>query len=209
MDVEPVLLAEPDSSDADSLVSTNIPDEMAGEQTWPTEEEMHAGGDANGDEDDIPDAKDGTTPHRVIKSNGGGKTKKVPKGWSAYQAAWIVDEDDGEVERERSEEGEGEDVEMDASCNNIGNIPQDEDEELEEIEMDSRKGVKFEDLDADEENNQYVHHLSPTSHALTGDLDSPTGALAPARPKTTLRFQTKSILLATSPRARALHGIAD
>jgi hypothetical protein len=40
MAVEPAVLSVPDPEDADSLVSSNDPDDMQNEQTWPTEEEM-------------------------------------------------------------------------------------------------------------------------------------------------------------------------
>ena len=33
--------------------------------------------------DDIPDALPGTTPKKIVK--------RVPKGTSSYQAAWIID----------------------------------------------------------------------------------------------------------------------
>lgn len=44
--VEPLLLAEPTPSEADSLVSTNSTDddeELRREQTWPTDEDMDGG----------------------------------------------------------------------------------------------------------------------------------------------------------------------
>ena len=91
MDIEPAVLAEPDVENADSLVSSNDPDDMANEQTWPTEEEM-AGG-THPEDSSIPDASNGTTPKAV---------KRVPKGMSSYQATWIVDEEDDD---ERSEDG--------------------------------------------------------------------------------------------------------
>jgi len=59
----------------ESLQSENIPDPMEGEQTWPTEEEL-----AEAEES------------RVQKR----RVKKVPKGMSDYQAAWIPDSDAGE-----------------------------------------------------------------------------------------------------------------
>lgn len=42
-----------------------------------------------------------------IVSRSSKKKKKVPKGFSSYQAAWIVESDEGE-----SEDGEGEDGDM-------------------------------------------------------------------------------------------------
>lgn len=48
---------------------------MEGEQTWPTEEEL-------------AEAEKRMGPKKY--------TKRVPKGTSEYQAAWIVESDDGE-----------------------------------------------------------------------------------------------------------------
>lgn len=66
-------LSKPDES-ADDLTSHNVPDLLANEQTWPTEEEMMS----------APAQAEGSQR----------KVKRVPKGTSAYQAAWIVDDDD-------------------------------------------------------------------------------------------------------------------
>lgn len=60
----------------ESLESENIPDPMDAEQTWPTEEE-------------IAEAE----AERKAKR----KIKKIPKGFSDYQAAWIPDCDAGRV----------------------------------------------------------------------------------------------------------------
>ncbi|THU96748.1 ribosome biogenesis protein tsr1 [Dendrothele bispora CBS 962.96] len=141
MEIEPVVLAEPGPDDADSLVSQNDPDDMANEQTWPTEEEMGGAGDEQDMEDSLPDAKSGTTPKVV---------RKIPKGMSEYQAAWIVDDDE--------EGGEGQDG-NDSDKEN-GNAMEEEVEEemvdmpMEEDEIESRRTVTFEDLDNEEEDKQ-------------------------------------------------------
>ncbi|KAJ7538852.1 hypothetical protein O6H91_11G065700 [Diphasiastrum complanatum] len=54
------------------LVTENIPDELAGEQTWPTEDELTKAGKEN--------------PNKLHR------LRRLPKGTSTYQAAWIVDE---------------------------------------------------------------------------------------------------------------------
>ena len=139
MDVEPQLLSEPVEDDADSLVSSNDPDDMANEQTWPTEEEMRATQNGNA-RDEIPDANSGTTPKTV---------RKVPKGTSEYQAAWIVDESDEDEDEDAVERDDGE-VEMDEA------------EEMEdlhvaddtEMETEGMRSVAFQDLDEDEEARQ-------------------------------------------------------
>ncbi len=144
MDVEPVLMAEPDPSSADSLVSTNDPDDLANEQTWPTEEEMNIM--QENVEGDIPEAAEGTTPKRV---------RRIPKGMSEYQAAWIIDDEEGE---DAEEEGTMEDVDI--------RDDQEEEEEMQDLALDEaqtdlerRESNHFQDLDIEEEAKQYVVSL--------------------------------------------------
>ncbi|KAK7005940.1 Bms1-type G domain-containing protein [Favolaschia claudopus] len=141
MEVEPVVLCEP-NDDADSLVSSNDPDDMANEQTWPTEEEMQGSVSAPA-ESSIPDAKEGTTPKVV---------RRIPKGMSEYQAAWIIDEDEEEDGDEAGSGGEDEEM---------GDVQEEEEEmqdlvveEDQEMETDSRRSVAFQDLDNEEEAKQ-------------------------------------------------------
>lgn len=61
-----------DPEKQETLVSENVPDPMNAEQTWPTEDEIKM---AQSEEKNK-------------------KTKKVPKGWSEYQAAWIPDDEE-------------------------------------------------------------------------------------------------------------------
>lgn len=146
MDLEPSLLADPDPENADSLVSSNDPDDMANEQTWPTEEEMGGARDGLAVGGVIPDASQGTTPKAV---------KRVPQGTSEYQAAWIVDESDEEDDRDRdersSEEGE---MEMeDTEAEEMVELPV-KDVEDADMETDGRRSIAFQDLDLDEEDRQ-------------------------------------------------------
>ncbi|XP_038210900.1 pre-rRNA-processing protein TSR1 homolog [Zerene cesonia] len=80
------ILQTADPAKQESLVAENVPDPMDAEQTWPTEEEIE---EANKD-----------TKRKV---------KKVPKGWSDYQAAWIVESDaegdDGSDDESAEEDG--------------------------------------------------------------------------------------------------------
>ncbi len=149
MDVEAAVLAEPDPSDADSLVSSNEPDDMANEQTWPTEEEMNGNGNGTDGADwDVPDAANGATPKRV---------KRVPKGMSEYQAAWIVEDED----EDEGAEGEGE-TENETKDGEMDGIRDGEEEEMQDLvvdddqDMESSRAVHFEDLDNEEEEKQYV-----------------------------------------------------
>jgi len=66
----------PDPSSQEPLLVENVPDPLAGEQTWPTEEDM--------EEADINNKQ-----RKLVK-------RKLPRGTSEYQAAWIVDDTDDE-----------------------------------------------------------------------------------------------------------------
>lgn len=153
------ILSEPTPSEADDLVSTNVPSEgdMLNEQTWPTEEEIaNAPVNGGGNGEILPPALPGTTPRRL---------KKVPKGTSVYQAAWIPDEDDddeayGYSEDEDGQTGEGEFKEPP--------LLQDDEEEYEYIDMDAGTDAKatstsgvggHQDLPMDIENAQYQTYL--------------------------------------------------
>ena len=140
MEVEPQVLSERVPSTADSMISTNVPDDMANEQTWPTAEEMAgAATREEGMEDvEVPDAKKGTTPKRI---------KRIPKGMSEYQAAWIVDETDDE---DGDEEG-GSDHQDDAVAEEEEMVPIDE---AMELESEKKSVVAFQDLDVEEEERQ-------------------------------------------------------
>ncbi|KAL6574370.1 hypothetical protein OROHE_001274 [Orobanche hederae] len=75
-DAEVLRSLHPDPMEQEQLVVENTPYPLAGEQTWPTEEEM-AEADRN-------------------QKQGKLKKRTLPRGTSDYQAAWIVDETDGE-----------------------------------------------------------------------------------------------------------------
>ncbi|KAJ7782322.1 ribosome biogenesis protein tsr1 [Mycena maculata] len=141
MEVEPAVVCQA-GDDADSLVSSNDPDDMANEQTWPTEEEMQ--GSAAAPEAAFPDAKQGTTPKVV---------RRIPKGMSEYQAAWIIDEDEDDGEGEDGDKEGSEDEMMDAAEEEeeMVDMPVEEDHEM---ETDSRRSVAFQDLDNEEEAKQ-------------------------------------------------------
>lgn len=74
-DVQVIRCLVPDPLKQEPLLVENIPDPLAGEQTWPTEAEM-AEADKN------------------LKQKR--RKKMLPRGTSDYQAAWIVDESDEE-----------------------------------------------------------------------------------------------------------------
>ena len=179
------VLSEPTPSEADDLVSTNAPSEgdIMNEQTWPTEDEIASapansvhrtfGAAAIADSALMPPpALPGTTPRRL---------KKVPKGTSVYQAAWIPDESDDEedvYDEYDDEDGEGmaEDGEGGERERLKGGGLLQSDEEYEYIDMDATDsqarggpatstgftgtGMAHSDLPMDVENAQYQSYLA-------------------------------------------------
>ncbi|CAE6434306.1 unnamed protein product [Rhizoctonia solani] len=149
MDVAPTdvnIIAERQSSDADSLTSTNRPDEMTNEQTWPTAEELAEG--------EAREAKALTESVPAKKS----KIKRVPRGTSTYQAAWIVDDADDEDDGDEDEEGDA-DMEPGASVEEEEEDMVELDEEAEDdpaisVTNKAGKSVAFEDMDVEEEARQ-------------------------------------------------------
>ncbi|CAK9866951.1 unnamed protein product [Sphagnum jensenii] len=85
-----IAVAVPNVAVQESVIVENTPDALAGEQTWPTEEELM---EASNDE-----------KTRLSKKK---KKLLVPRGTSDYQAAWIVDdefEEKGEAAEDEDEE---------------------------------------------------------------------------------------------------------
>ena len=101
---------------------------------------------AGPEQDEIPEAASGTTPKAV---------RRIPKGMSEYQAAWIIDDD---VDDDDNDEDGRDDGEDDTEMAGI----QEEEEEMQDIpdesdhqmDLDNRKGVTFQDLDVEEDEKQ-------------------------------------------------------
>ena len=142
MTVEPAVHLVPDPEEADSLVSSNDSDDMQNEQTWPTEEEMQDDSPRDITGEILPEGVPGTTPRAI---------RRVPKGTSAYQAAWIIDEDAGDNEYS-GDETEGV---PDGNAEEQVEVPAHAEDEM-EIEIHDSKDVAFQDLDEEEENMQLV-----------------------------------------------------
>ena len=126
---------------ADEMRSTNDVDELANEQTWPTEEEEAEGAAraAQGEAADIPPpAAIGTTPKSIAP-----KTQKKTKGDGGlsekWKAAWIIESDEEESDEEEDDE-EGRDVDEDMKPES-----QAQDDAMSEAAMD-----EMEDEDYDE-----------------------------------------------------------
>ena len=190
----PVVLLSMPSEVADDLIATNAPDLLTNEQTWPTDEEMASGnGGAVGSE------------RRV---------KRVPKGTSAYQAAWIFDDEAGDGMADS--DGDGDEVRIrdmqnqnrtDEHADEFGHpsLVNEEAEETEEIELDSRRGATHRDLDPEQEEKEWV--VLAVS-VLTRSGIQITCVRGKERSVTIFSSQTKLTHLDTSLRVPGFNGIA-
>ncbi|CAL9239318.1 unnamed protein product [Arabidopsis halleri] len=115
----------PDPIKQEPLVVENTPDLLAGEQTWPTEEEM-AEADKN-------------------QKQGKLKKKTLPRGTSEYQAAWIVDDTD----EEDSDIGDSDDNRMVLDREEDANEERKYDQEFE----DDEKSLNVRDFDSGTQND--------------------------------------------------------
>jgi pre-rRNA-processing protein TSR1 len=131
-----VLYPTPDLQE--TLISTTVPDTLNNEQTWPNEEDqLHAD---------------------RLKSR---KKILVPKGMNAYQARWLMYDDDEEGGEEGGDDGEesGEEdengMDMDGAAAGVGEEQEEEEdfeEEIEEMEeIDDEETALIKKLEADAE----------------------------------------------------------
>ncbi|KAK2392728.1 pre-rRNA-processing protein TSR1 protein [Trifolium repens] len=136
-DVEVIrtLVPDPESENREPLVVENTPDPLAGEQTWPTEDEI-----LKADEDQ---------KQKKIRK------RKLPAGTSEYQAAWIINESDEEVSDSDNEDGmvldEGDqegnkylDLDGDGASLRIGDSEDETDNESVMMEVDNMTREKIE-----------------------------------------------------------------
>ncbi|KAM8976369.1 pre-rRNA-processing protein TSR1 homolog [Pelodytes ibericus] len=164
MDEDVKVLMKADVSAQESLQSEVIPDPMDGEQTWPTEEELK-------------EAEDSLRGNVKV-------VKKVPKGTSSYQAAWILDDEecDGEEGSEDDDDDDG-DMEDDHEDAMDEAFSEDEErsahEEAEESETvtipDSTRDDKYdENLDEqDEEQMLEKYKLERQDEMFPDEVDTP------------------------------------
>jgi len=94
----------PNPSLQESVIVENVPDELAGEQTWPTEEEL----------------AQATNEQRQARK----KKRVLPRGTSEYQAAWIVEDSD-------QEEGDAEEDAMEGVHLDVQGMDADKDDDKE------------------------------------------------------------------------------
>ncbi|KAI9021947.1 hypothetical protein DFJ74DRAFT_671178 [Hyaloraphidium curvatum] len=148
-----LVLAEPDPEAQESLASENEVDPMAGEQTWPTEEELRDGEQRQNAA--MADGHDGAAKRK----------RRVPKGTSAYQAEWILDdsEDDADDEDGGSEDDDMVDGDGASNGRSSDGGSDDEEEEHEMIELEDGHAAdsdgddgSYEDLDDEDAYGEYL-----------------------------------------------------
>jgi len=148
----------PDPNIQEDLVSENEPDPLEGEQTWPTEEELM---EAEERVKNMGNMEGISVPKSVMSTTK--EIRKVPKGTSTYQAAWIIDsEDENDSEEDYSDEDMKMEVNQDSLNNRISewqnNIddpeeiePEVNDEEFEELELPTKDDLFDAEIDEEEE----------------------------------------------------------
>ncbi|XP_028402867.1 pre-rRNA-processing protein TSR1 homolog [Dendronephthya gigantea] len=177
MEEEIRILQKSDPAFQETLVCEVVPDPMEGEQTWPTDDELKNA--------------ELTRNARIVK--------KVPKGTSAYQSSWILDDhedhSDGDVSSDEESAGEmmeddtmAEMPDDDSNDNNDGKHHEGEDIELDEYEtisvatdtQDSRYDEKYPDDDHTELEKERAER---ENEMFPDEIDTPFDV--PAR----MRFQ--------------------
>ncbi|XGW08045.1 hypothetical protein V3C99_010847 [Haemonchus contortus] len=157
-DTTPKVLVTADESRRETLQSEIVPDPMDAEQTWPDEFDV------------ADDAK--------LKSEA--DVRKVPKGTSSYQAAWIVDDDDDSAGDEEEsddddEEEHGNEMEMEAATEASEGEGRNIDE-VEEMMSEVDDGDEADDLDEVEK-----YRRERENAQFPDEVDTPINDLARIR----------------------------
>ncbi|PKK78357.1 DUF663-domain-containing protein [Rhizophagus irregularis] len=159
----------------DTLISENEPNFMENEQTWPTEEEMA------GIEDNILE----TTPKKTVK--------RVPKGTSSYQAAWIVDSGSDNDDEDYTDEDGDNNMTFENDARKLSaeeEIVNENEEEYEEIEVETRTSTLNDPkLDPEEEAKQLKDYLANREKQNRDDLEFPDEVDTPLDIAARTRFQ--------------------
>ncbi|XP_077982954.1 pre-rRNA-processing protein TSR1 homolog [Glandiceps talaboti] len=175
MDEDIKVLCRADPAKQESLQAEVIPDPMEGEQTWPTEEEL---------------AEAEALQKTVLEKRK--FRKKVPKGTSEYQAAWIVDDEEKEIDSDdmsgSEDSDDGEDDQFAAMEESEDDSDSDEEDALETDTMTMTEvddDAKYDDqMDIEEEKTMLEKYRAERLNVMFPDeVDTPMDV--PAR----VRFQ--------------------
>ncbi|OLY81281.1 Pre-rRNA-processing protein TSR1-like protein, partial [Smittium mucronatum] len=144
------ILCVPDPEKIDSLVSSNVPDTTNEDQIWPEEEEMSTWKEKMAE----LEAKES----EILAQ----RVRRVPKGTSSYQAAWILDDLE-----EPSDGYDSDDMSQDDNMSQDDQMSQDESdgEEYEEIRVDEQGNFIDPSKDADDDDEL------PSPQDLQSQLD--------------------------------------
>ncbi|GJJ78867.1 pre-rRNA-processing protein TSR1 [Entomortierella parvispora] len=170
----------------DDLAAENEPDLLGNEQTWPTEEELMEAEERvkNMDPSERPEQSfNSVAPKKAIR--------RVPKGTSNYQAAWIIDSDH-ESDDEHDEDDMEEDDRMDDDDLPSARDNEDSGEEYEDLEEEAEEEEKDEEvyedeLEDEEEARQYAAYLEREKENRD-DMEFPDEVEAPTDVAAQVRF---------------------
>ncbi|KAF9944828.1 hypothetical protein BGZ72_001917 [Mortierella alpina] len=180
------VLDAPVPGEQDDLAAENEPDLLANEQTWPTEEELMEAEERvkNMDPSERPEQSfNSAAPKKVIR--------RVPKGTSNYQAAWIIDSDHESDEDMDDEDGDEDDRMEDDDLPSARN-DEDSGEEYEDLEVENEEPAKNEEvyeeeLEDEEEARQYAEYLAREKENRD-DMEFPDEVEAPMDVAAQVRF---------------------
>ncbi|KAH9276334.1 hypothetical protein BASA83_001022 [Batrachochytrium salamandrivorans] len=199
-DDDVIVLQTADPSLQEGLVADNDIDPMEGEQTWPTEEELAEADERvlrlrNGDDCDMDEDKR-PRPFAPIKEP---KKRRVPKGTSSYQAAWILDDDEDEDDQDAGSDNDAtmkdlivEDGDMTSFQHNDmddseGESSGNDSDKYDDVEIEDRE-IAYDDLDEDEEQEQLAEYLKKQQESRN-DLEFPDEVDTPQHITARDRFQ--------------------
>eukprot|EP01114_Cavostelium_apophysatum_P010723 TRINITY_DN2482_c0_g1_i6.p1 TRINITY_DN2482_c0_g1~~TRINITY_DN2482_c0_g1_i6.p1 ORF type:complete len:659 (+),score=185.51 TRINITY_DN2482_c0_g1_i6:1078-3054(+) len=165
-------LAVADPKLQETLETENAPDDMANEQTWPTDEEL----------------KEAEDSFRKKVAGDPKKKKKVPRGTSSYQAAWIVEsegeeDEDGDEDDEMADESRGDTQKDEHDQGEEGKLGTEEEEweELKEDEKEKSKAEKEDEDDAMEEDEATKEEEEQDELTFPDEVQTPYDVAARVR----------------------------